>query len=535
MRSLTLALLFSAACGSAEPPPPWDWVEVDLQVLPAFDPKLADGSLDITVVLPDDLPSDCLFTVTATHEQGLSVSLGELDPVSATLTWDGHAADGLPLDPGQVQIAADLDCSERLQGFGEARVHIVRLGAAGIDLRTSDPDDLVPLAYHRYDLLTRGINTVPTDIWEWRSEGSKKQLADLDLDDGSPRPPPEPWNVPHSPPWGTGDPAEVHAMNLPMAAVAGSPLEVSFRPGRRAVSNRSRIAVSATGASSADAPAVRVVADTLEPLGEASWNSGDEASFSGLTAPDTLGLHTIALTWRFQARVGEDWVDMPGELRTEHPLWVTAGPTAVLDGSAWGASASTTWVGVLHDLQPAVQGLPADDHGAILDALRAHLHHDPWITYNPSDSAYSSFEGRYIYWDRIWFDMSDWLDRQDGIDLYCHSVACLLSSQANHLGIEAEYLTIVHADHPDRGRRFRTFLTRAAGTEGWRAWTFNSHGITRYDGLVWDAAVDIDGDESPAEAPSAAVQPMGLSFAAYAELLTADNMIIVNEGRCANF
>jgi hypothetical protein len=131
--------------------------------------------------------------------------------------------------------------------------------------------------------------------------------------------------------------------------------------------------------------------------------------------------------------------------------------------------------------------------------------------------------------------MGDWLDRQNGIDLYCHSLACLLSSQANHLGIEAEYITIVDQRHPDTGQRFTTWLTRAAGTDNWRQWTFNSHGIVRYDGLVWDAAVDVDGDDDPSRLPVAPVSPKELSFDAYMAILTAHDMTIVNHGRCDNY
>lgn len=535
----TLLLLLSA-CGGDGEPVPWTWIDVSVRTAPAFDPKLDGAVLDI-VVSADGLAEPCDAAVTATHASGVRADLGMLTlgpDAPATVSWDGLADDGFFMDPGEVQIVADLQCSERTQGFGEARTYVVRLGATAVDFGVDGDADQVPLAWHKRGLLQRAIQVLPFSWNEWQQRRPDGALSDLDHDDGEPRTGPAPWRAPDVPPWYDRPREDLPAWNIPVGYVAGGDFSVAFVPGTRAASARTGTAISADGPllGREALPVLRIVSDDLLPTDEGAWSPGRPASFrSAEPLPDTLGLHTLELTWRFEALQDRTWVELPGSLTTTHDVWILAGPTAVQDGRANGASPSASWIGVLHDLQDAVQDLPADDHGAILDALRQHLHEDPYIRYNPSDSAYSTFQGRYIYWDRIWLDMSDWLDRQEGIDLYCHSMACLLSSQANHLGIDAEYITLTNATHPDNGATFRTWLTRAAGGEEWRRYTFNSHGIVEYDDLVWDAAVDVDDDDDPGNLPARPWTPAGISFEAYMDVLTANDMIIVNRGKCDNY
>ena len=534
-----LLLLAAVACKEAEPEP-WIWVDVDVDVVPAFDPQLDGAELQIGLSTEAAVPSDCQATVQAIHGAGIVTELGAVDLVSdgTTLTWDGLADDGLPLDPGEVQLVADVDCGAQVQGFGEGRTYIVRLGPTAIDLGVDDDPDQQILAYHKTGLADRAVRAVPKTLPEWVRRRPEGALADLDLDDGTARPHPEPWERPDVPPWGDRGASAVSSYSVPAAYVAGGAFSVGFTPGQSAVSARTGVALPADGPllGRDAAPVVRIVSDELAPTDDGAWSPGRPAHFRSTDPlPDTLGRHDLTLTWRFEALQDRQWVPIPGSITTTHPLWILAGPTAVQDGRSDGASGPYSWVGVLHDVQDAIQDLPADDVQGVMTALRLHLHEDPYILYNPSDTAYSTYQGRYIYWDRIWLDMSDWLDRQEGIDLYCHSLACLLSSQANHLGIEAEYITLVNANHPETGERFTTWLARPAGGEDWRQYTFNSHGIVEAEGLVYDAAVQVDGDESPGQTPVTPFTPAGVTFEAYMDVLTDSEMVIVNRGRCDNY
>ena len=533
------SLLLITAC-STEEATPWIWTDLEVEAAPAFDPKLQDGSLEIVVRAPEGLPADCTTQVTAVHQNGLSTLITTLNQGSgeATATWDGRADDGEYLDPGQVQLVASMVCDQQNQGFGEAFTYIIRMGAGAVDLGVAGDAGQQPLGYHKTTLLDRFYHPIPRGIAEWVQRKPPGQLADLDFDDGEPRTGPGIWDAPDTPPWGASDPSDLSQYNAPVAYIAGSDYSVGFTPGYSATSARTGTAVPADGPllGRSNLPILRVISDELTPASEGAWSPGRPSEFRSTTPlPNTLGRHDLSFTWRLEALDGREWVPVPGSFTTTHAVWVLAGPTAVKDGTGNGASPSMTWVGVLNDLQEVIQDLPADDVPAIMTALRLHLHDDPYLKYNPGDSAYSTFEGRYIYWSRIWMEMGDWIDRTDGIDLYCHSVACLLSSQANHLGINAEYLTITNASHPENGATFQTWLAMPAGGSDWRRYRFNSHGITSVDDVVWDAAVEFDGDSNPGETPVTPVTPAGVPLADYLQLLTPDEMAVVNSGKCENF
>lgn len=542
MRSLLCLAALSAGCGGPVADwytdQPWEWRSLTVQVDPAFDPKLeGDPELQIRIVSEALLPESCQVGVTLTAADGQQAEIARIaapsGPEGAEITWDGML-NGAVADPGPVQVAAELACAQRLAGFGEASTYVLRLGPGSLDFRG---EGKVPLAWHKRDLVTKGLSVAPHDLAEWRQSGAPLQL---DAPDGLPYVSPPSWDDPNVPPWGHGEPAKVDVLNLPVAYAAGSPFTVHFTAGERAVSARTGQAVDARGplATRESLPIVRVIGEGLSPVDEPEWSPGQAVAFDSTAdtaLPFQMGLHEIDLTWRFQALVDGEWIDVPGHATSSHAVYVLAGQTAVLDGTEYGASPAASWVGVLEDLRPAVQGLAPDDPASILDALRDHLYGNAWFVYNPSDSSYSSFSGRYIYWSRIWTDMSDFLDRRSGMNLYCHSVACLLSSQANHLGIEAEYVTIVNQQHPESGRTFRTWLTRAAGSSRWRQWTFNSHGVVGLNDHIWDAAVDIDSDEAPGSEPVVATSPKGLPIQDYFDLLTANDMIVVNGGRCHNY
>jgi hypothetical protein len=524
---------------------PWVWTDLDVTLPPAYDPKLdGAGQIPIQIRGTGYVPEDCTVHVVVHTLSGLGRDLGTfaapVGTLSLDLSWDGRLDDGLWADPGPVQVAADLRCSDHVAGFGEGRSFVVRLGISGLDFGVDGDPGKAVLAWNKVDLFTPSYEVLPHRAVEWRNETPVGELADLDLDDGTPRPLPAPYGHATVAPWGPGEPDDLRTLNAPLAYEAGSSFTVALIPGLSAVSARTGGRVDARGPllGQAELPILRIVADGLRNLDEGDWSPGRPVRFASspaLAVSDTLGRTNVDLTWRFQALQGQTWVDVPGEVTTTHTVYPLAGQPQVADGTARGASPSVSWVGVLEDLNDVIDGIPAEDHEAIMDALRDGVHRDPWVIYNPNDSAYSTFEGRYIYWSRIWLEMSDWLDRRQGIDLYCHSVACLLSSQANHLGLEAEYITLVNRSHPETGALFTTFLTRAAGSTQWRRWTFNSHGIARLGDQVWDAAVDIDGDDTPSQEPVEATPPLGLSFDAYADLLTADDMVIVNYGRCDNY
>ncbi len=513
--------------------PPVATLSVVLEAPGVLDPKLeGDPSLGVAVTLYGDAIEDCTVSLVATDPAGRSALLAEASaswtqPLEALFTGLDEA--GLPFDPGPVQLGATLDCGEVGTGFADAVAYIVRLGITAVDFDGGEDAGTVPLAFHKLDLVQRGITEldgIPEYLLDRQSPG---ELADLDRDDGTPRDPVPPWEDPDSPPWGDGvtHTSGLGQHNLPSAHVAGSTPQFTVTFGELAVSQATGLAVEAGGPTSGWSWLPRVVASADGLVEQQDWHPGAEVSFTLLDpVPTTLEHETLTLSWTFDAEAEDgSLAPIPGTLTTTHTRYTTAGQSEVPDGRDYDAAPPVTWIGVLADLQEAVSGLEASDTFGIMDALREDLHHDEYLVYNPNDAAYSEYSGSYITWDWIWVDLSEWLDRSDGIELYCHSVACMLSTLANHLGLPAEYVTVAYS--------FKTHLTRAAGESAWQQWDFSSHGIVTLDGThVWDAAVDIDGDESPDDLPVEAVSPMGLTLDEYLLLLTDDPIDQVNGGRC---
>ena len=496
-------------------------VFVNLPSTRVLDPKLG-GLVEGDVLLAGGPIQECSHTLVAQDHLGRTRTILEEDAEwreARSFSFDGLDDEGLAFDPGRIDLVATVDCGE----LGVARnlqdVAVVRLGAVAMDF--GGPDS-VPLAYHAVGFGQPGITELE-GIPEYRNgRAFSHELGDLDDDAGEPRTPPEPWLDPDVPPWGADSPGKRH--NLPTGQVYGTRPQVTVSFGAEAVSQVTGLALTAGGA---EPPTVLVGGPELEGL--QTWAPGETRTWTLSTAaPMVLGYDTFELDLEYYALVDDEPV-LIGTETTTHPRYTLADQPWVPDGAWLDASPDVAWIGVLDEVNEAVAGLPADDHFAVMDALRDQLHEDPYLVYDPSDSAYSSYDGSYITWDYTWVEMSDWLARSNGVDLYCHSLACVLSSEANHLGLPAEYVTLAY--------NFQTHLTRAAGSEDWQRWSFNSHGVVTVDGggHIWDAAVDYDGDEDPDREPVTAVSAKGTPFDEYLLLLTGDDISQVNGGTCFVF
>ena len=105
-------------------------------------------------------------------------------------------------------------------------------------------------------------------------------------------------------------------------------------------------------------------------------------------------------------------------------------------------------------------------------------------------------------------------------------MSCLLSTLVGNVGVDAPQLVL--------GVGFETNYARAAGTEDWGTWSFNSHSVVSPDGgnTIWDASIDLDGDDDPSMVPIDAISPMGMDGDEYFWRLTFDDIDIVNSGSC---
>jgi hypothetical protein len=290
--------------------------------------------------------------------------------------------------------------------------------------------------------------------------------------------------------------------------------------GAQAVSESRHIAVDAFGPRPDDVPPLRLVGSDLE------LSPGSTLTLPLEAASSTMGKEVRALSWSFESLDSEGLpTPIPGVIQTEHTIYTLAGPPALLDGTDVGAAPPIPWIGVLEDTAVALNGVEAAP-GPVLDALRDYLFEHPYIIYNPGDSAYTSFTGAYIYWTSITADLTGFLDRSGGLDLYCHSMSCLLSALAGNVGVEAEQIVL--------GVSFTTNQTRAAGGTTWRRWSFNSHSVVTPDGglTIWDSSIALDGDDDPYSEPIEEVMPRGMEGEEYLWRLSYDDIGIVNSGLC---
>ncbi|MCB9779623.1 MAG: hypothetical protein H6742_13750 [Alphaproteobacteria bacterium] len=452
-----------------------------------LDPTLAgDPTLSLSATVPTraDGASCSVELELVGAEGGLASWAGDLPSADDRLDarWDGRTDDGARFPAGLATLFAWSQCDDGSRGSASVVLASVRLLPQTIDVGAADPADEVLLAFHKSDLRTVDPQTVTGP--EYRRTGASS---------------PAPWSDPDQPPWSVGvDPLTVER-NVPAGLVMGATPVLTVTVDDAAVPGAVEVRF-------ADEPWQDGVARALDPLA------------------GTAGREVVDVDWTWTACLEGDCAAVPGSATTSHELYRLLAPSELRDGSADGYADGTPWIGVLADTADAVEG--AADGFDVLDGLRDRVYEDPWLLYDPSDRSYSEYDGAYIYWESITSELSLWLDRQDGLSLYCHSVSCLLSTLGQTWGVDAEQIVL--------GVGFQTNLAQAAGSSSPGRWYFNSHSVVTLDdgGHVWDASIDVDGDDDPYNAPFDAVSPLGMPGDEYFWRLTYDDIDIVNQGKC---
>ena len=457
-------------------------------------------------------------------EEGCEVSarfdngIGQRVTISGTeVQWDGTDEDGLWFEPGPARAQAVIDCGDGAQNGDSLALHIVRLGIQAIDFHSPEGDDgNIALAFHKSSLTTGGVSPVGDRPEYALSSGTGAALGAVDDDLGEPRTTAR-WTDPDTAPWASTEP---DAHNIPAAYVASSAIQATVTMGAQAISQSRLIAVDALGPRSDEVPTLRLTGS------EATISAGGSLTIDLEPAWATMGKEVRTVSWQFESVDAEGTVTpIPGHIETEHTLYTLAGQPALLDGTAVDAAPAIPWIGVLEDTADALEGVEATP-AAVLDAVRDYLFEHEYIIYDPGDGEYTDFTGSYIYWSSITADLTGFLDRSGGLNLYCHSMSCLLSAIAGNVGVEAEQIVL--------GVGFNTNQTRAAGSDSWRRWSFNSHSVVTPDGgdTIWDSSIAMDGDDDPYSEPIEEVMPRGMPGDEYFWRLTYDDISIVNGGLC---
>jgi len=475
-----------------------------------MDPKLSgDPSLGFEV---ETDAVDCEASVQIDNGIGQQITLSE-----AAVQWDGRDSDGLWFEPGPARAQAMVDCGDGPQAADAIGLHIVRLGIQSIDLHSPEGEEgNSDLAFHKTGLISGEVSPIGERPEYVLSSGTGAVLGAVDDDLGAPRSVAR-WTNPDTAPWALSEP---DAHNVPAGFVATGNMQATVTLGALAISESRHIAVNAFGPRPDELPTLRLVGST-----DALW-AGARTTIDLEPAQATMGREVRAISWQFESIDSSGEVTpIPGHIETEHTLYTLAGPPALLDGTDVGAAPPIPWIGVLDDTADALSGVEAAP-GPVLDALRDYLFEHPYIIYDPGDSAYTSFSGSYMYWTSITADLSGFLDRSSGLNLYCHSMSCLLSALSGNVGVDAPQIVL--------GVYFTTNQTRAAGGDEWRRWSFNSHSVVTPDdgATIWDSSIALDGDDDPYNEPIEEIMPRGMSGEEYFWRLTYDDIEIINEGLC---
>jgi hypothetical protein len=501
-----------------EPPPAEILLSTSLPGGRVFDPKLRGfEGVDIAWSI-EESDQPCSTSVTITNGIGQYQVLTTDDTEAV---WDGRDEESLYFDTGPANLLWDVDCGRDTPTTAEAEVHIIRLGIALVDLRdTEDSAGNIGLAFHKRSLFERNVSAIGERPEYWQG-GADILGSNLDHDDGEPRAPVTLWADPDVPPWVDGE-ADQH--NVPAGFIAGSPIAVHAQLGSIAISAARQVKLSPWGPNANVVPQVRMVVNGT-PI-DSVMGPGGMMTTQIEPAQATMGKEVRTITWSFEAQESDEtWTAIPGQIQTDHVLYTLAGEPALLDGTSEGKAPPIPWVGVLDDTATVMEGVAATD-ADVLDALRDYLFEHDYIIYDPSVGSYTDFEGPYIYWDNITAQLTPFLDRAVGLRLYCHSMSCTLSALAGNHGVHAEQLVL--------GVYFNTNLTRAAGTDSWNRWSFNSHSVVSPDdgATIWDSSIAVDGDDDPYNHPVEETMPRGMPGDEYFERLTYDEIDIVNQGLC---
>ena len=337
------------------------------------DPKLSGASIDIAYSLgPVGEPALVEVLVYSGDRPVASVFSGPVTGSATPVThsWDGRDSQGNWLDPGPyvVRIRAVQDGSPNpaVLSYGLA---IVRLGITAIQAWGPQADTEWQMVYFMKGA-SYGFYGTP-EIHEYLNVAEAGEVSDLDLDDGSPRPPAPLHTATASPPLEAGS-YEDDRYNYPLCYRMG------VQP-RFAVT----FGASATGAQGHPVGCGYPVAGyeiralASDPAG--SWTTsttaispGAKVVFDGPALPSRVTRTDRTVVWRWQYRELPQgaWADIPGTLSTAHRFYT------ILGKPVWATNASGTqyrgpWVEAaewFHTWQQAL-GIPGANQEQVVATL----------------------------------------------------------------------------------------------------------------------------------------------------------------------
>lgn len=499
--------------------------------LKVFDPKLPGASsMDIQYRVD---PGGVSFTVTvkvvtdpgAAEVRRLVDAQSRPGGTNWTIAWDGKDDGGKFVDTGDYKVVAEGVYQTLPAWTGEAAVHIVRLGVAGIQFL----DNGVYGEEHQmmFHIRRPGVRnyTIPENWPEWAMGPDSGDLADLDTDDGLPRPLPDLWTELNSPPQDSTDTAndqvEDDNYNLPVCYERASLPRFILTLGSSAVSNSTPNTAIGCDYPVSGLP-IRVVAAGANPetagTNEDVSPGGTVSFIAGAWLPDAVQKNQLNYTFTFEYQDGGVWHQIPGQIDTLHNVY-TIFDKPMLTDSATPVAPYLPWVRVVDIVCGWING-PATEHGVcaeVTNSVNAALgvQYDIW----EGGWSYTSGVSLGSPLTMLMFDFLADLDTSNLDYINCADCANLVSTFANTVGVDHKYVII--------GESSSIPLNYMIAI-GWTDWIIAFEGSFRYHSVpskdegvtISDACCTLDGDGNPSSAPHTPVLPVNMPYDVYKAMLS---------------
>jgi len=499
-------------------------ISVSPALLAAADPRL-DGFTEWPLIFDvERLAETDECSIRLVDEAGGEHDLAaEASGDTCATLWDGTLGEAISAPPGRYEVQAALTRNGRVVRESQTNIEVLRLGIRRIQLRG---DGRVPLLYRAVDGVRGSFYEIDASRVPWRlgvDASEEEGAVPLEMADGTPRELPAPWESLTSPPLdaASGDGIEADTHNFPTAWVAGS--EIGF-----IVTFASGIA----GAPEAGEPRevdIRLVPpEPYRGVGSTpSFRDGQTMILQSAESPvPNVGRYDLEMEWHFEVRAesGAPWVEIPGQVTTTHRVYgLVAQP--IFDHTRIPHRA---WLDVVDQIADWVDGATADADevgGHIVEGVYQSLS----LEYDRTRGA--SHYTRYTasgYGGAI-FDLSRFLERENGSIINCTDAASIVSAFSNMVGIDFRYHIIRHSS---RGAFRLNYLQGIGSADFTYSPFFSGSPYFSYHAIVggplvsytaFDATLAVDGDGTPDEPPHTQRLVQGMVAADYLEALSPDH------------
>ena len=411
------------------------------------DPKLPNGEIPISFFLaPSDEPYQLALYVKKDTEiirelfDGLQYGSKE----AITYFWDGKDDKGNYVEPGRYRIhilAAEGDQVYKLS----YRINLVRFGICAITAQASDGKNEWQMVYFLKGDKYRFYATPATH--EYLNIARKNEISRLDLDDGTPRPPPA-LHTDTATPVLFNSAYDSKCYNYPICYLVGANPRFKVTMGKDCTSREGESVscgyplpgVEICGFAQDDAGLWKSEAIDIQP--------GFSYIYDGPALPGKATRTDRSLTWFWQYREAgtSEWFDVPGALQTHHRFYTIVGPPHWAAGAS-GTQYSGPWVEAaeyLYTFSEALSIDTSDEAGVVKAFVRGYFGQEGPLATAIEGVIYDTYTmggdggaSHYYEWGQNRTQLSRLLNNHAlGVYVNCSDVASTASVMLGMLGVQ---------------------------------------------------------------------------------------------------